>query len=63
MNKILMTLLVFLYFIPFSYCFENDFISDEFLSEKIIEKPAANVNYDYQDTNYIPNKNFNYKAN
>lgn len=34
--------------------YEEDFIVEEFLSEKDLEKPFVNDNYNYQDTNVIP---------
>ena len=34
--------------------YEEDFIVEKFLSEKDLEKPFVNDNYNYQDTNIIP---------
>lgn len=34
--------------------YEEDFIVEKFLSEKDLEKPFVNDNYNYQDTNVIP---------
>lgn len=56
MNKFITILIIFLYFVPPALCYENDFIVDEFLANKKIEKPVLNNNYNYQSTRYIPLK-------
>lgn len=57
MNKFLIILFIFIYFTLPVYCYENDFIVDEFLSNKDIEQIIPNSNYNYQSTYYIPIKN------
>ena len=47
MNKFITILIIFLYFVPPALCYENDFIVDEFLANKKIEKPVLNNNYNY----------------
>ena len=56
MNKIFSLLLFFLLLYPCSFAQMNDFIVDLTLKEKKIEKPFVNLNYDYENSGYVPIK-------
>lgn len=54
MNRFLSIIFILLSFGLPASCYEEDFIVEEFLSDKDLEKPFVNDNYNYQDTNIIP---------
>ena len=52
MNKFWTVIFALLIFTLPASCYEEDFIVEEFLSDKNLEKPAINDKYDYQSTNF-----------
>ena len=56
MNKFFILIASLVYFALPVHSLETDFIVEEFLLDKNIEKPTSNKDYNYQSTKYIPIK-------